>query len=454
MHIKLTILSYGLGMENAAPNFAAKRDFVRASLTPVEWLGVLIGIVMPVVSAIVYPTYMHTMPTVALEWSRLLEAPFVLCEIAVIFWAMRTGMDSTKVWKNFPWDIKIATSVLTVGVFASSLFISAEPQRSITMSIITLIHGLFAVSVYHLFRSSNASDFRPFVHLLGAGLFLLAILTYWRFAFPPPASQVLGGQIEWGSALPGFISVRHFGSWTGAIAAGFLASLMYREDIKRFSLVHILYLASAAMTVWSGTRAAVLAIFITGIILLLLNRKIPSFRNIAVIAVLTGAALTIAWSLLPYNDPTFLLYTLADTAGADQMTGGRLGLWGATFDRWQESPLFGWGTGSVFWEVYVGWTHTQPHNAILQFLISWGFAGAVPAIWLLGRAIVSAHRIAAQNQALQPMLAILYTLLLMSLLEGMLHYPRFIMLIIIAFAAIFAFDISHSDRTVSKVGKT
>jgi exopolysaccharide production protein ExoQ len=441
-------------MKKTAPNFSAKRNFAIVSLTPVEWLGILMGVIMPVVSAIVYPTYIHTMPTVALEWSRLLEAPFVLSEIAVIFWAMRAGMDSAKVWNRFPEDIKIAISVLAVGVFASSLLISAEPQRSITMSIITVIHGLFAVSVYHLLRSSRASNYRPFVHLLGAGLFLLAILTYWRFAFPPSASQVPGGQIEWGSALPGFISVRHFGSWTGAVTAGFLVSLIYMEDIKRISLVHILYLASAAMTVWSGTRAAVLAIFITGIILLLLNRKMPSFRNTAVIAMLTGTAMTIAWLLLPYNDSSFLLYTLEDTVGADQMTGGRLALWGATFEEWQKSPLFGWGTGSVFWEVYVGWTHTQPHNAILQFLISWGLAGAVPALWLLGRAIVRAYRITAQNCTLQPMLAILLTLLLMSLLEGMLHYPRFIMLIMVAFAAIFASDVNHCGRTASQNDET
>ena len=52
--------------------------------------------------------------------------------------------------------------------------------------------------------------------------------------------------------------------------------------------------------------------------------------------------------------------------------------------------------------------------------------------------------IAVRNESMQPMLAILYTLLLMSLVEGMLHYPRFIMLIMVAFAAILAYD--HNSR--------
>lgn len=434
-------------MENAAKNIAAKPQFALAHLSPVKWLGILMGIVMPLVSALVYPTYMHRMPNAALEWSRLLEAPFVLSEILVIFWAMRSGMDSAKIWKSFPKDIKIALAVFTVGVFASSIFISAEPQRSVTMSIITVIHGLFAISVYDLLRSSKATDFRPFLRLLGAGLFLLAILTTWRFTFPPPPSEVLGGKIEWSSALPGFISVRHFGSWTGAITAGILAMLLYREDIKRISLMHIFYVASSTMTIWSGTRAAALAIFVTTIILVLLNRKLPKFQNLAIIAMMTGIAMTMAWLLLPYNDPTFLLYATADAAGANQMTGGRIGLWASTFQKWQFSPLFGWGTGSIFWEVYVdNWSHTQPHNVVLQFLISWGLVGAVPGIWLLGRAALNAHMITAHNRTLQPMFAILCTLLIMSLLEGMLHYPRFIMLIIVAFAAIFAFEASHGER--------
>ena len=203
------------------------------------------------------------------------------------------------------------------------------------------------------------------------------------------------------------------------------------------------------MTVWSGTRAAILAIALTALFLILIRRKMPSIQVMGTIAMLTGAAATAAWLLLPYHDPVFLLFDQADTSSSNQMSGGRLDIWAATFDKWQLSPFFGWGSGSQFWEVYVGWPHTQPHNAILQFLISWGIVGAVAALWLLGRATFKAHMIAVHNEPVLPILAILYTLLLMSLVEGMLHYPRFIMIIMVAFAAILAYDSNSRKQAIN-----
>ena len=148
-----------------------------------------------------------------------------------------------------------------------------------------------------------------------------------------------------------------------------------------------------------------------------------------------------AWVLIPYNETAFMLYIPQDLANTYQITSGRSELWAATIHKWLESPWLGWGTGSQFWEVYVlSWPHTQPHNAVLQFLISWGVIGAVGALWLLGRATIAVHMKAVRNPVLQPMLAILYTLLLMSMLEGMLHYPRFIMLIFVMFGVILAYD--------------
>lgn len=439
-------------METPTHNTYARRAHIPARMSPAEWLGVWIGIVMPIISAAAYPTYMHSMQTPWVEWSRLLEAPFVVCEIGVIFWAGRKGMNSSRMWRSLPKDIKIASVFLAFGVFASSLFISEQPLKSVTISLITAVHMLFAFSIYHLLRHSNGKDFRPFVMLLGAGLISLSALTFWRFALPPPPSTVPGGVIEWSSALPGFISVRHFGSWTGAIAAGFLIMVLYDAPKVRNSWPQILYFLSAAMTVWSGTRAAILAILVTLLIILVATRKWPSGRAMGVAAMLSGAALTAAWLLLPYNDPIFLLFDPNDTANASVMTGGRLDLWTATFLKWQTAPLLGLGSGSTFWEVYLGWPHTQPHNAILQFLISWGVIGTAAALWLLGRALMRVHIAATRNTSLLPLVAILYTLLTMSLLEGMLHYPRFIMLIFVMLAAVIARGDTEQSNTAGDLG--
>jgi O-antigen ligase len=155
------------------------------------------------------------------------------------------------------------------------------------------------------------------------------------------------------------------------------------------------------------------------------------------VAVLSALAMGLALPLLP-DHPDFHLYVAGDGQDANMVTGGRLALWHATLARWRDAPLFGWGSGSTFWEVYVGWTHTQPHNVVLQFLISWGLVGAVGGLWLLGRAIGATHRTGIGDARLLPLTGMLYALLFMSLLEGMLHYPRFIMMIAVGFAVLFA----------------
>lgn len=433
-------------MDNLAQSFASKPGFAATRFSTVGWLGILIGIIMPIVSALVYPTYMHMMQTPWVEWSRLLEAPFVISEVFVILWAGRKGMDSTHMWRSMPADIKIASVFLIIGVFGSSLFLSEYPLRSVTISIITVVHLLFGFAIYHLLRRSNVTDFSAFILLLGAGLISLAALTIWKFAFPPSASTVPGGVIEWFAALPGFINVRHFGSWTGAIAAGFLVSTLFNRRKMRNTLLQSLYFAALAMTVWSGTRAAILAMVVTLAVIAITHRLVPSLRSFVVTSATTGTAITVAWLLLPTDDVTFVLFTGADTASAAAMSGGRLDLWALTFERWRESAFLGWGSGSTFWEVYAGWPHTQPHNAILQFLISWGIIGAVPALWLLARAVVLAHLITLRDKSLLPLIAILYALLIMSMLEGMLHYPRFIMLIFVAIAAILAVDVNKRQQ--------
>jgi exopolysaccharide production protein ExoQ len=408
----------------------------RSSVEPLAVIGLLVGILMPIASAILYPTYTFTMATPWVEWTRLLELPFIFCEIAISCWAMQRGMSIAGTLAVSPRDVKYALILLGIGCTASSLFISKRPLDSVTISLFTLVHLIFFMAVSFITRGSNLLGKGMFLKLVAFGLFPIALMTAVKFAFPPPPSQVWGGTIVWPNALPGFISVRHFGSWTGAICAGLAAKLLTDSNERRLSWVHFLFFVSAAMTIWSGTRAAILAIAVAAVIIVAMNRKMPKFHTLAVMAMLTGAALTAAWLLLPYDDPTFLLINLDDFKGGDAVTGGRLALWTATYHKWLESPLLGWGSGSTFWEVFVGWTHTQPHNFVLQCLVSWGLVGAAGALWLLGRAIVAAHRKAMRYPELRPLLAILDALLIQSMLEGMLHYPRFIMLIMILLAVI------------------
>jgi O-antigen ligase len=192
------------------------------------------------------------------------------------------------------------------------------------------------------------------------------------------------------------------------------------------------------MTAWSGTRAGMVAIIVVGAAMVAGTRTLPRLGTLALITALSAIATLLGVMLVP-DHTDFWLFQYSDMEGTGAFTGGRLDMWIATFNKWLEAPIFGWGSGSMFWEVRsLGWTHTQPHNVVLQFLISWGVIGAVGGLWLIGRALRAAHVHAMGEPRLLPVAGVLYALLFQSLLEGMLHYPRFIMTIMTGFAVILA----------------
>ncbi|WP_085811377.1 O-antigen ligase [Sphingomonas sp. TZW2008] len=391
---------------------------------------------MPILSAVLYPVYMYQMQPAWAEWTRLMELPFVACELAIIHVAIARGYHDGSIWRMLPRDIKIALVLLGIGLTTSSVFVSRNVPASITLSIITLIHLRFAAAMFFLAQRERAARLESFFLWLGVGLVALTLLTALKFHFPPPESAVPGGQIHWPSALPGFINVRHFGSWTGAIAAGLMVALLYGRQKER-GTTQLFYLLATGLTCWSGTRAAILAMGMVAVIALASMRRLPNGRSLTQIAGLSALALFGAVLLSP-DLPEFALFLRDNLQSADAITSGRTRLWHDTFYRWLDSPIFGWGSGSTFWEVNIGWSHTQPHNAVLQFLISWGVVGAAGGLWLLGRAIVAIHPTGMGDERLRPLAGMTYSLLFMSLLEGMLHYPRFIMAIMIGFAVLLA----------------
>jgi O-antigen ligase len=404
---------------------------------PVLVLIALIAIAMPVVSALIYPTYIHHMPTKAWEFSRLIELPFVVSEVAVVLWAGRKGFDLTLAWRKLPRDIRIAAAVLLLAICVSALLISNNFLYSLTHSLIVVIHLVSALAVYHLVAQRSMPGPDRIIPLIAAGAAVLVVYAaWWLLTAPPPGTQ-LYGKIEWHAALPGFISVRHFGAWYGALASVFVLRILFAQHEKRIGWDHLFYCLTAAALVWSGTRAGVLALMVVVAIAMLSLHRIPSARRIGYAAILTGIALCVAWVAIPPDD-SFRLWNLEDGHITDSIDAGRFMAWQLGIARWANSPLFGWGTGSFLWEVDPGFPHTQPHNVVVQFLMNWGIVGAVLAFWLLGRAIRAAHASMLVHREMLPLLGMAYALLLQSLLEGMLHYPRFIMAIIVLLAVVIA----------------
>lgn len=405
--------------------------------------AIALGVVMPLVSAAAYPTYFTEMAQPWLETTRIIELPYVLFELCFILWAGRRGFDVATSLKALPPDVRLVGVVWVVAMFASSILLSNDVSYALTHSLLWIVHAIFALAVVRLLGSADWRDSDRFLGWHGIGLGVLTLYTAFWFLTVPPAETLPFGEIRLRGAVPGWIDVRHFGSWTGAIAAGLAVRILYGEADRGLGWMRVLYALAAGLTVWTGTRAAILAIIVAVLVIVVVRRGLPEWKRIAWAALLTASACGLAFLLVP-EDPVFWMFANTEAEAAGGFAQNRLGMWGHAVNIWLRSPWLGLGTGSIFWEYPLEARPTQPHNVVLQFLISWGVVGAAAGLWIVLRALRATHRAGRSYPASLPLMAMLYALLFQSLLEGMLHYPRFIVSIVVLSAIVHA---GGRDRT-------
>lgn len=400
--------------------------------------AIALGVALPLASAILFPTYFTRMASQQYETLRLLEMPYVVFEVAFFLWAGRHGFNLSVAIRELPRDVKIAGGVFVFALFASSIFIAKDTSYALTHSLLWLVHLIFALAVLHFFREDPVRSGDGYISWHGIGLAILALYTAWWFSFPPPVEELPFGEIMLRGAVPGFIDVRHLGSWTGAIAAGLAIRILYGEADEGLAPARFFYVLAAGLTVWSGTRAAVLAMAAVVLVFIIARRQLPPVSRILWALALTVVACAAAYAFL-VDHIAFWLFVPEELGSAEELTATRSVLWGRTIELWLQSPVLGLGTGSIFWEFGPDNTPTQPHNFLLQFLISWGVVGAAAGVWILVRGIRAVHRNAIGQPTSYALLGFFYGLLFQSLLEGMLHYPRFIISIIVLAALLFHF---------------
>ena len=400
--------------------------------------AITLGIALPVLSAVLFPTYYTRMEFWLYERQRLLEMPYVAFEVAFFLWAGRNGFDLSSEFRKLTPDIRVAGSVLILAIFVSSTLIAKDVTYAVTHSLLWLVHAVFALAVVHFFREHPTRCGDGFMSWHVVGLAVLALYTAWWFATPPPLEELPFREILLRGAVPGFIDVRHFGSWTGAIAAGLAIRILFGEADESIGPARVFYVLAAGLTVWSGTRAAVLAMVVVTLVFIIARRQFPPMSRIVWALALTLVACAFAYAFL-IDHIAFWLFVPDEFSSADDFAATRSVLWGRTIELWLQSPWLGLGTGSIFWEFGPDNTPTQPHNVVLQFLISWGIVGAGAGLWIIARGIRAIHRRAMKEPAACALLGFLYGLLFQSLLEGMLHYPRFIISIIVLGAMLFHF---------------
>ncbi len=404
-------------------------------------LGIILSALL-VGCGLVFRTYMIAMPTQGMEMARQFGLPFVAAELAVIVWALRQGLDFAGAWRKLPTYAQWLWGLFLATFWIGSVFVSEVKILAILHSLFLLVHIAFACAVAHLVGRFEQNELEKMAKMLVIGLCIFCAMTAYAFVFHPPFDTMPNNEIVWQFAIPGFISLRLFGAVCGALFCFLLGTHFLAAEQKRLTYWHWFWITlSAGMMIWSGTRAAVLGSFAVLMLVLFFYRIRPPWRVSLGIFLSLAVASCLAIMLVPYGDPTFLLYAPGDGASTGAASGGRFEYWASVWQTYLTVPLFGAGPFAVSYMVDAEpMRHVQPHNIVLQFLLSWGAIATGLALVIMAIVTLKAHVIARQHRIVLPFLMMLDCLLVMSLFDGMTHFAQQLMLIMIGYGAIFGYQ--------------
>lgn len=417
----------------AVPTYIKPSALARSRVLPLGQLTIFWAI-LQIALGLTFRTFDTSVSPNSMEFFRQTGIVVLVAQLLFCASLATTASPVKAVWQRFDPFTKLMLAVLLSSIWIGAGFYSPSPMFSITLNVVLCIQLLFGVTVYDRLDRVDEAEIGKMRWILigGMAVFVLMIAQYFAQVWQENRTGV------WQFAIPGYISVRLFGAVCGAVSAFTLARLL--TDIENGKVKWFHYGAFTfilTLTLWTGTRAAVMGVGGALLINWLYFSLKPGSPAIMKLGLCALVAYALATALLP-PDPVFRLFHSGDYASVETASAGRLEYWRLTWQTFLTAPVFGIGFGATFWTMPPNvWPHVQPHNVVLQYLVNWGLVGAIPAFYLLGRAVWRAHQIVMVQRHLLPVIAMLNCLLLMSLVDGVLHFARETMMVIMCFAIIF-----------------
>lgn len=175
---------------------------------------------------------------------------------------------------------------------------------------------LFAAALAHLAAAVPVARLAEIWHGFALGLAALAVAIAVHFLWLPVSLRGWEHEIDWGNAIPGFISVRLFGSWCGAVLA-LLTGFAWRAegDARHRRLLHLAVALAFGMMFWSGTRAALLGWLCSLPVAWMMAGRPRSRDVLTTLPAYLLVAVVLAIVLQPYGHPAF---TFLDALNPDR----------------------------------------------------------------------------------------------------------------------------------------
>lgn len=325
----------------------------------------------PVVLAI---TTWGTVEVSPLQMLTLMTAlPIVAAELVVIIIALRAGLLDAVRRNPLPPAAAIALGVWLAIAIGTALFVAPAPAIALPRTLQWLVNLAFGFSVAYLARS--AFRIRDLVSCYLAGfavysvLFLIFVVTSW------------GIRTDWVHWLPAAIHIRHVGIYAAAMTGMSIGAMAQaRSRPARASLIALTTIGFA-LGAWTGSRGMLLSVSAATVVAAV---AIPEMRRPRILVTaalcLVVGIIAIAWLPVPDHQMWGFGREVAATT-QHEVTTGRIQIWKNVIHAIARRPFFGYGGGQM--PIVAPFSDmAQPHNYILQVLLSSGVAGLACAVVL------------------------------------------------------------------------
>ncbi|MBB3475337.1 O-antigen ligase [Sphingomonas sp. BK345] len=411
--------------------YRAARGWIEQLSSSDRWTRLVASLaLLPIAAGLTFRTYSYGVHPSWFEVVRQLDLFYAAVEIAVVLLARHRGFSYAATFRRMPRGARVALVLFLATFWWGTVFVTGPMPFSLMRAALWPIHLLFGAALWHLCPSPDADAVRRWIMLLVAGSIAYLPLLAVHFLTAPTGSPAALEAIVWTSALPGYLSVRHFGIEWGAVLT-LAIGLVWRDPRAlggvRLGFAALLLLGGAVC--WSGTRAALFGVAGAIALTIVGRRHLPRPASVLLVAtaLLLGGA--VAQQLLPPSE-SFGFRITPPATGVGGFTSGRVDLWVAALHLFRARPLTGWGEGSMMWLVnWHGVSFAHPHNTPIQMLESWGIAATAAALYLIARLWAAVQRRDRARENILPLQMALDALLIMSLVDGVFYHARLVMLV-------------------------
>jgi exopolysaccharide production protein ExoQ len=351
------------------PPLAARR------YSPVIAIALIIGL-LPLANGLLFRTYYFPLRPAGLNPLFELEFLYLFAEFCLILWARAQGMVFRTEFLKLNQLTRYALMAFLALFWISSVALAPAPIYSAIRAFYWLVHIGCAFAVGYLITAVRPVQLQRSVEIVTAGFVAISVVLGIHFYFAPFSHHAVEKGFDWTSIAPGYLSIRQFGMVSGFVLTAWIATILSGKKVGgnalgAFAVTAILF----GIMFWTGTRSAMLAVAVAIPTVVIFGRKLPpKFAIVSVMfAAVIGAALSTIW-IPPGGSYGILTPSKFAIVGSPDISSGRLDLWRYGLEMFRESPIFGWGEGSYFQLLAMAGKgfHLQPHNFVIQFLMSWG----------------------------------------------------------------------------------